>query len=91
VQVDPIRPTLKLPGTKRLKLKHDEPLSNFYFKFNLRRYSKIRKYVSCEIEEERNDVVKKCFAHKSPGRGFMEGNYGGGLWRGLMEGVYVEG
>ena len=29
---------LKAPGTKRLKLKYDEPLSNFAFKFNLRRY-----------------------------------------------------
>ena len=38
VQVDPIRPTLKAPGTKRLKLKYDGPLSNFAFKFKLRRY-----------------------------------------------------
>ena len=39
VQVDPIKPTLKPPGTDRLKLKYDEPPSNFAFKFNLRRYS----------------------------------------------------
>jgi hypothetical protein len=39
VQVDPIKPTLKLPGTKRLKLKCDAPLSFFAFKFNLRRYT----------------------------------------------------
>jgi lipoate-protein ligase A len=39
VQVDPIKPTLKAPGTKRLKLKYDDPLSNFAFKFNLRRYT----------------------------------------------------
>jgi len=38
VQVDPIKPTLKAPGTKRLKLKYDEPLSNFAFNFNLRHY-----------------------------------------------------
>ena len=38
MQVDPIKPTLKAPGTERLKLKCDEPLSNFAFKFNLRRY-----------------------------------------------------
>ena len=37
-QVDPMNPTLKAPGTKRLKLKNDELLSNFGFKFNLRRY-----------------------------------------------------
>jgi len=34
-----MKPALKAPGTERLKLKHDEPLSNFAFKFNLRRYS----------------------------------------------------
>jgi len=38
VQVDPIKPTLKVPGTKRLKLKYDEHVSDFAFKFNLRRY-----------------------------------------------------
>jgi hypothetical protein len=37
VQVDPIRPTLKAPETKRLNLSYDGPLSNFAFKFNLRR------------------------------------------------------
>jgi hypothetical protein len=39
VQVDPIKPTLKAPGSKRLKLRYDEPLSKFAFNFNLRRYS----------------------------------------------------
>jgi len=39
VQVDPIKPTLKPPGTKRLKQTHDEPLSSFAFKLNLRRYT----------------------------------------------------
>jgi len=37
VQVDPVKSTLKAPGTQRLKLKHDETLSNFAFKFDLRR------------------------------------------------------
>ena len=41
MQVDPIKPTLKAPGTKRLKMKHDEPLSNFAFKLNLRRYTEV--------------------------------------------------
>jgi hypothetical protein len=40
VQIDPIKPTLKAPGTKRLKLKCDEPLSKFAFNFKSRRYSK---------------------------------------------------
>jgi hypothetical protein len=39
VQVDSIKATLKAPGTERLKPKCAEPLSNFAFKFNLRRYS----------------------------------------------------
>jgi hypothetical protein len=38
VQVDPIKPTLKAPGTKRLKLKYDKPLSSFPVNINLRRY-----------------------------------------------------
>ena len=39
VQVDPIKPKLQPPGSKRLKLRCVVPLSNFAFKFNLRRYS----------------------------------------------------
>jgi len=34
VQVNPIKPTLKAPGIKRLKLECDEPPSNFALKFN---------------------------------------------------------
>ena len=39
MQADPFKPTLKPPGTERLKLKCDTQLSTFAFKFNLRRYS----------------------------------------------------
>ena len=39
VQVETIKPKLKLPGTRRLKLKCDEPLSSFAFNLNLHRYS----------------------------------------------------
>jgi len=39
VQVDPMKPTLKVPGSKRLKLEAEKMLSNFAFKFNLRGYS----------------------------------------------------
>jgi len=38
VQVNPIKPTLKAPGTKRLTLKYDELLSSCAFNFNLHRY-----------------------------------------------------
>ena len=40
MQVDPIKPALRVPGTKRLKLKYYKLLSSFAFKSNLRRYSK---------------------------------------------------
>jgi hypothetical protein len=40
VQVDPIKPTLKVPA-ERLKSKSDELLSNVAFKFKLRRYIKL--------------------------------------------------
>jgi hypothetical protein len=36
VQVGPVKPKLKPPGTKRLKLNHDELLSNFDFEFYVR-------------------------------------------------------
>jgi hypothetical protein len=39
VQVDHIKPKLKPPGTKRLKLKCDMLLSTIGFKCNLRRYT----------------------------------------------------
>ena len=39
MQVDPVKPKLKAPGTKPLKLEYDGLLSNIGFKFNLRRYS----------------------------------------------------
>jgi len=48
VQVDPIKPKVKPPGTKRLKLKCDVLLSTSAFKFNLRRYSvaSLQRFVS---------------------------------------------
>ena len=39
MQVDPIKPMLKAPGTKRLKLRCDKLLSDVVFNFNLRRYT----------------------------------------------------
>jgi hypothetical protein len=41
VQVDTIKPKLKPPGTKRLKLKCDILLSTSAFRFSLRRYNKV--------------------------------------------------
>ena len=44
VQADPVKPTLKAPGIELSKLKYDESLTTFAFKFNLRRY-KWDKYI----------------------------------------------
>ena len=52
MQDDPIKIKLKALGTKRLKLKYDEPLSKFAFKFNLRRYTK---FASSSDEDEDDD------------------------------------
>jgi len=41
VQVDPVKPTLNAPGTQRLKLKDDRPLSSYGFEINLRRSTKV--------------------------------------------------
>ena len=40
MQLDPIKPKLKPPGTRRLTLKCDILLSNYTFKSNLRCYNK---------------------------------------------------
>ena len=41
MQVHPIKPKLKAPGTTLLTLKCDEPLSTFAFKINLRHYTSV--------------------------------------------------
>ena len=41
MQVDPIQPKLKTPGTKRLKPYYAEPPSKHAFKFNSRRYIEV--------------------------------------------------
>jgi len=42
VQLNPIKPMLKPPGTKHLRLEYDGLLSSFAFKFDLRRYIEAR-------------------------------------------------
>ena len=41
MQDDPIKPMLKASGCEGLKLNCHEPLSNFAFKFKLRRYTEV--------------------------------------------------
>ena len=57
MQVEPMKPVLKAPGTKRLKLKCDGPVSSFAFNCILRRYSEGRKFLG-----ERDPVI---FGHKA--------------------------
>jgi len=68
VQFDPIIPTLKAPGTKRLKLKCDEPLSNFAFNINLRRCNKALASDETEMDVERAGI-EALFAEMAVRRG----------------------
>ena len=53
-----MRPTLKAPGTKRLKPSYDDVLSNFAFKSNLRRYSMAGGAGAVAVDAARN-VAKR--------------------------------
>jgi hypothetical protein len=50
-----MNPKLKPPGFTRSKLKYDEPLSNFAFKFSLRRYTTLLFSVPAD-----GDTVGRC-------------------------------
>ena len=45
MQVDPSKPTLKAPVYEHVKLQYHKLLSNFAFKFNMRRYSTGKSFV----------------------------------------------
>ena len=47
--VDPIKPTLNAPGSERLKSKFENPLSNFAFEFNLRRYIQVTEWLDSNL------------------------------------------
>jgi len=55
VQVDPINPTLKAPGSKRLRLKSDGLPSTVAFTFNLRRY--IMAWIRLDVDSVRAHLV----------------------------------
>jgi hypothetical protein len=59
VQVDPMKPTLKPPRSKRLKLEHEKPLSSVAFNFNLRRYMKA---VDIGIKQEAGAYTRPLFS-----------------------------
>ena len=64
VQVHPIKPTLKAPGARRLKLKYDELLSSFALKFNLRRYTEAM-YNLGIAQAEAGEVNRAIIAYES--------------------------
>ena len=64
VQVDPIKPVLKAPGTILLKLRCDGPLSNVAFKFNLRRQLKDLKEVKCRMGCTAGAYTRHSSAHR---------------------------
>jgi hypothetical protein len=62
VRVQPMEPVLKAPRSKRLKPKHDEPVSIFAISFNLRRYimeaRMLRKVRQCVQVEPMKPTLK---------------------------------
>jgi hypothetical protein len=53
-----VKPKLTPPGTERLKLKYDEPPSNFAFIFNLRHYAVAPEHMNTKaLEQARREYV----------------------------------
>ena len=65
MQVGPIKPTLKAPVTKRLKVKYYKVLSRFAFNVKLRRYTKVQRAAASALrtlafknDENKNQIVE---------------------------------
>ena len=56
---------MKAPGIKLLKLKYDKPLSDFAFKFNLRRYIAAEESARAAAEAARADVETALAAERA--------------------------
>jgi hypothetical protein len=65
VQVDPVKPTLKPLEIKRLRRKSHEVVSNFAFRFNVRRYRLVSFGVSEQVFEMLRDMAgcRKLITH----------------------------
>ena len=88
MQVAPIKPTLKAPGTKRLKLKYDKLLSSFAFKFSLRRCSAARYYESHAVAAVHAARDLQAGAYIRPLFGSTFALYvGQGVFRGCLGGI----
>ena len=60
MQVDPIKPMLKPPGTELLKLKHDVLLSTFAFNFNSRLYTQGIEMARVAVAEGEGGALTVC-------------------------------
>jgi len=58
VQVEPMKPVLKAPVVKRLQPKYDEPLSNFAFNVNLRRYTMAQQFLAASGSSSNSSTVR---------------------------------
>jgi len=75
VELEPIKPVLKAPGSKRLKLNCDIPLSNFAFKFNLRRYTEVLEVWSRRRRRQAGEGAALRALHGHPGRGLHSSTF----------------
>ena len=66
-QVDPIKPTLKAPVIKLLKLKCDDLRSNFAFKFNLSRCIKAAHSKQSMVLERKIGKHREAATGRAPG------------------------
>ena len=57
MQVDPIKPKLNPPGTKRLKLNCDKLLPTSAFKFDLRRYTTASPVSGADVRERMHHLA----------------------------------
>ena len=64
MQVDPIRPTLRAPGTKRSKLKCADLHSSFAFELNLRRYILEAKERAIDSLRETLSATRRSLEHR---------------------------
>ncbi len=77
VQVDPIKPMLKVPGTSCLKLKHDKLFSSFASNFNLRRHNKDAEREKLVLDRSKPEHAMACSAKVGIHRpSFLESDIG---------------
>jgi hypothetical protein len=55
-----MKPMLKAPGTKRLKLKHDSLLSNFALNYDMRCYNQVATLALLRAVEAPPNKVGRC-------------------------------